>query len=44
MAADDGDRLTGLDPEGEDDDNLCDDAMVVFGIDVGDGPVASAPI
>jgi hypothetical protein len=44
MAADDGDRLPGLDPEGEDDDDLRDDAMAVFGIDVGDGPVASAPI
>jgi hypothetical protein len=44
MAADDGDHLPGLDPEGEDDDDLHDDARAVFGIDVGDNPVAPAPI
>jgi hypothetical protein len=44
MAAEDGDHLPGLDPEGEDDDDLRDDARAVFGIDVGDDPVALAPI
>jgi hypothetical protein len=37
MAEDDGDLPPGMAPEGENDDDICDDAAALFGVDLGDG-------
>ena len=44
MAEDEGMLPPGLTPEGENDDDIADGAVALFGIDIGDGDGSSAPV
>jgi hypothetical protein len=37
VAEDDGDLPPGMAPKGENDDDICDDAAALFGVDLRDG-------